>query len=172
MDQLMSETFLRSGVAPPEYDWPALIGLSARCPTLSRIVGLFREDVSGEEALLAFAWGGANGDHAVYRAAASTRKTDLKIPLTYGLMWDLIVWAKEGSARCFDLGGIVSASARPDEAVDRIGRFKRRFAPLVAQVGLEFQLEPYPRIKLISSVAGRLAHFVSKPVRWLAGRSS
>lgn len=172
LDQLMHETFSRSDGAPPEYDWPALIDLSARHPGLSRIVGLFREGGSGGEALLAFAWGRGNGDHAVYGAAASTRKTQLRIPLTYGLMWDLIVWAKDGGARFFDLGGVVSESAGTDEAVGRISRFKRRFAPQISEVASEFQLEPHPRIEAFSKVVGDLARFVSSPVRRLVGRSS
>src|SRR5262249_45901427 len=106
MDALLRETLARTGGTSHARDLHGLIELSRSAPSTSRLVGLFRTDQTGPNALLAFARACAHGDHAHYDLAASTRETDLKIPLAYALCWDLIVWARQGGASWFDFGGV------------------------------------------------------------------
>src|SRR5688572_29880036 len=106
LDSLLQETLARTGGDPTPHDWPTIIRFSGQYPSLSRLVGLFRTDRSGDESLLAFAWGRSQGRYVEYATAASTRDTDLKMPLVYPLAWDLISWARSIGARYFDFGGI------------------------------------------------------------------
>ena len=143
LDSLKLETMQRTGGTQARTDWAGPIALSAEHPHLSRIVGMFRTDREGPESLLAFAWGCAHGDHAHYDAAASTRHTDLRVPLAYALVWDLVRWARGTGAGWFDFGGITDG--RFGEAGDRLGGisdFKRYFSREVVDVGGEWVLEP------------------------------
>jgi hypothetical protein len=163
MRELLCKSFARTGKNAPRLDWARLIGFSERHPDLSRIVGLFREGAQGPEALLAYTWGCFHGDCAHYSVGASARPDDLRMPLTYGLMWDLIVWAKTGGAKVFDLGGITGAPVGAEGAVAGIARFKRYFASDEKQVGAEFVLEPNPAL-------GSMQRAVGSAGRWAVER--
>lgn len=163
LDSLLQETLARTGGDPNPHDWPTIIRFSTQHPSLSRLVGLFRTDGSGEESLLAFAWGRAQGRFVEYATAASTRETDLKMPLVYPLAWDLIVWAKRVGAGHFDFGGISPGSHADEE--DRLGGisdFKRYFTTDRVRVGEEWILEPHP-------LKAALAHAVTSGYTLLAG---
>jgi hypothetical protein len=128
MNQLLEETMTRTGGPFRWRDWERRIALSNENPQLSRIIGLFRTDVAGADALLAFAWGCHGGDHAYYAEAATTRDTgELRMPLAYSLMWDLMLWAKRAGARLFDLGGITQGTHDSDDPLGGISDFKRYF---------------------------------------------
>jgi hypothetical protein len=75
MDALMRGTLARTGGAHAPFDWAGAMRVSAAVPERSRLVGMFRADTDGPDALLAFSWGLFHGDHAVYDAGASTRAT-------------------------------------------------------------------------------------------------
>ena len=160
LETLTRETFARTGAAPPDHDWSALIRLSTARPELSRIVGLHEADSIDPSGLLAFAWGCFHGDHAHYAAAASIRGGRLKMPLTYGLMWELILWARARGGRFFDLGGIPKGKLEPGHPLSGIQRFKRYFASEVREVGAEFSLDPSPLLASASRA-------VSSTGRWL-----
>jgi lipid II:glycine glycyltransferase (peptidoglycan interpeptide bridge formation enzyme) len=116
-------------------------------------MGLYEEMADGLKGPLAFAWGCFHGDHAHYAAAGSTRETQLKMPLTYGLMWDLIRWTKRQGAAFFDLGGIVPPDAGPDDPRQGIAHFKRLFSTTARTVGTEVCLEPNPLAGIIVRTA-------------------
>jgi hypothetical protein len=161
LDALLEETMSRTGGHPEPHDWDAIIRLSRSEPAASRLVGLFRTDRPGPESLLAFAWGQNHGDVVEYATAASTRDTDLKLPMVYALAWDLIRWAKESGATHFDFGGI-SAGTHGDGG-DRLGGisdFKRYFTEQAARVGDEWIFEPAP-------VRAALARAVSAGNSWM-----
>lgn len=160
MDRLCRETMARTGGAYHPQRWDRRIELSVQVPTLSRLVGLFRADQEGPEALLAFAWGCGHGDHAHYEAAASTRRTDLRMPLSYALAWDLICWARDHGARWFDFGGVTPGHTGSDDSTGGISDFKRFFSTTVVRVGDEWVLEP-------SRMRASVARAVSASVSWL-----
>jgi hypothetical protein len=163
MDELYRETMTRTGGEAKSRDWGAVIALSRDYPDLSRLVGLFRTDGGDPDALLAFAWGCGHGDHAHYDAAASTRRTELKVPLAYPLVWDLMCWAKRHGARWFDFGGVTEGHLGSDDRLGGISDFKRYFSKEVVAVGGEWLLEPHwvraQLARAVSAGAAALARF-------------
>src|SRR5207249_11101081 len=128
-------------------------------------VGLFHRDT-----LLAFAWGCHHGDHAHYDAAASTRHTDLKLPLGYALAGDLIRWSKQNGATWFDFGGVTTGSRTCGDAdpVGGISDFKRYFSKNIIEVGDEWVLEPRSIRAALARIIGKFAaHF---PLSRYSGR--
>jgi hypothetical protein len=143
---------------PARHAWAEILALSEERPELSRVVGLFRSDRDGPTGLLSFAWGCHHGDHAHYATAASTRRTDLRIPMAYPLAWDLMLWARRNGATTFDFGGITMGSSGGDDPLGGISDFKRRFTDRVVEVGEEWIFEPSPW-------RARAARWVSAAVR-------
>jgi hypothetical protein len=158
MNQLLQETLDRTGGQYQPRDWPGRIDLSMRSPELSRIIGLFRRDVDRADSLLSFAWGCHCGDHAYYSEAASTRDTgDLRAPLAYALMWDLIVWARHTGARWFDLGGVTPGTHTDADPLGGISDFKRYFSQTMVTVRDEWILDDHSwRASLAAAVHRRL----------------
>lgn len=158
MNDLLRETLERTGGRYQPRDWTGRIDLSIGSPGLSRIVGLFRSDTAGEDSLLAFAWGCHCGDHAFYSEAASTRDTgEMRAPLAYALMWDLIVWARRTGARWFDLGGITPGTHTDADPLGGISDFKRYFSQNVVRVREEYILDDHSwRASLVSAMHRRL----------------
>jgi len=162
MDALMRETMQRTGGFYESQDWGWRIALSQAAPELSRLIGLFRAETDGPESLLAFAWGCCHGDHAHYEASGSTRPDDLKVSLSYALMWDLICWARRNRVGWFDLGGVPVESTGSSSPVEGIADFKRHFGDTVLKVGERWILEPSAlRSKMARSV-GALAKFARR----------
>ena len=112
MEALLGESLARTGGPPQQEDWNGVTALSDRCPQLSRLTGLFRTDVRGPEALVAFAWGLNHGDYVDNPATGMTRLSGSRMPFTYPLIWDLIRWAKRTGARWFDFGGVTMVTSR------------------------------------------------------------
>jgi hypothetical protein len=164
MTALHGETMKRTGGRADEYDWSKIIELSRDYPQLSRITGVFRTDIAGPDSLLAFAWGRFHGDNVDYAVAASTRTTNLKIPLGYAAAWDLMRWAKANGATWFDFGGITSGShGNPADPLGGISDFKRSFSKNVVRVGEEWVLEP-------NFLRAQLANTISSAARWVRDR--
>jgi peptidoglycan/xylan/chitin deacetylase (PgdA/CDA1 family) len=163
---LQNESLRRTGAGRREHDWAARIALGRRAGSLSRIVGLFRTDVSGPEALVAFAWGCSNGDHAHYEASGATRSSGLRMSLAYPLVWDLICWAKAGSATWFDLGGVTVGHLNDGaDPLGGISDFKRYFSRRVVQVGSEWTFEPRPRRAALARTMSEVGRQVSRVAR-------
>jgi hypothetical protein len=154
---LLEESMGRTGGRAKPYDWPGLIAFSGRFPELSRIVGLFRKDVSGPESLVAFALGFGHGEYAHYDASGATRTSGIRIPMTYPLLWDLILWAKRSSALWFDLGGVTVSQEDGQDALEGISSFKRFFSREVVEVGAEWVLTPRPIREQIARAVGATA---------------
>ena len=157
--ELVEETITRTGGRTEKRDWPAVIDFSKEFPELSRIIGLFRTDVTGPSALLSFAWSRHHGDHADYAVAASTRTTDINLPLGYAAAWDLICWAKRNGAKWFDFGGITSGTFGGNDPIGGISDFKRYFSKQIVTVADEWVFEPHP-------LRAKLANTVSAAIMW------
>lgn len=162
MTQLLRETMARTGAHHAKQDWAAIIDLSNRCPSVSRLVGLFRTDTACPESLLAFAWSRGHGDHADYFVAASSRPPDVKAPLGYALVWDLIRWAKRNGATWFDFGGITLGHFGGSDPLGGISDFKRYFSKEIATVGEEWVLEPRPLQARLASTLGAAAGWLRR----------
>ena len=154
MNRLLLETFSRTGGDIESRNWEERIRLSNEHPDVSRIVGLFRTEAEGPNSLLAYAWGCRSGDAVFYSEAASTRETgEQKIALAYGVMWDLIRWAKRTGARVFDFGGVTRGSHGEDDSLGGISDFKRYFSQQIVEVRDEWILDDHT---IRARVAGAL----------------
>ena len=144
LQQLDQETWRRTSTIAKSDDWAARIKLSNEAPHLSRINVLRRNDRVGPESIIAFSWACLHGDVVHYAAAASTRANDLKIPMTYPLVWDLMRWARRSGARRFDFGGITAGHQNGDDPLGGISDFKRYFTHDEVEVGQQWELELLP----------------------------
>jgi len=163
LEALSRETRVRTGGRYEAlWDWAGVIELSRRVPDAARLVGLFRTDREGPDALLGFSWAWWNGRSASYFAGASSRPSDLgRLHIGYPLMWDLITWAKRAGATWFDFGGVTAGTTGSGDPLGGISDFKRLFAKETAEVAEDWVLEP-------RKVVARLAKLVSTSAAWLS----
>jgi hypothetical protein len=162
LQELLVASFARTGGTPPSLPWASILEASARHPELSRVAGLFYDGRTDGEGLLAFAWGCMHGDHARYDAAASTRRDDLRIPLGYGPVWDLLAWSRAAGATWFDFGGVTAGSAGSDDRLGGISDFKRGFSSLTEDVQEEWDYEPHPRLQQLANTIRRAARILRR----------
>jgi hypothetical protein len=160
---LLRETLARTGGRYEErWNWEGVIELSRRVPDAARLVGLFRTDREGPDALLGFAWGWWNGQSVSYFAGASTRPRDLhRVSIGHPLMWDLILWAKRVGATWFDLGGVTVGTLGSADPLGGISDFKRLFSKEMTNVAEDWVLEPH-------RLPARLAGLLSAGAAWLS----
>ncbi|HEY0674471.1 MAG TPA: GNAT family N-acetyltransferase [Longimicrobiales bacterium] len=158
MNALLQETYARTQGNIPERNWRERIALSTTDPDRSRIVGLFVPDETGPQSLIAYAWGCHGDDHVYYSEAASTRATgEHRVAVAYGLMWDLIRWAKRTGARLFDMGGITHGTHDDDDPLGGISDFKRYFSRQTLEVREEWILDDHSlRAVAVGAVHRRL----------------
>jgi hypothetical protein len=169
LDALLNETMARTGGGARPHDWPSIIDWSRRYPRAIRLAGLFDERTGTAEPLLAFALGFNHGDYTEYATAASTRETDLRMPLAYGLAWELMLWGKSAGARWFDFGGVTRGTQASGDVLGGISDFKRYFSSQTVEVGAEYVLEPHRLPALAARVSGTLARWFSGEARGLVG---
>jgi hypothetical protein len=162
LDELSTQTFARTGGRYDPVAWQRLVDLNRDAPSLSRLVGLYRTDVSGPESLVAFSWACAHGDHAHYSSSGSTRVTDRRIPLLYPLLWDMIRWARDNGARWFDFGGVTAGSQDSDDPLGGISDFKRYFTDQVVEIGGEWSLEPRPMRAKAARIVGSASRLLAR----------
>ncbi len=160
MERLLAETMGRTGGPAEAADWRARIRVAREHPGLSRLAGLFRDPGQGPEALVAFGWAVHNGDHVEYRTTASTRIAGSRLPLTYGLAWDLLRWARERGAAWFDFGGVSAGGLGSEDPLGGISDFKRSFGGEVTSIGSEWIFEPRPLLARVARGAGALRRAV------------
>jgi FemAB family len=146
MQELMDESFRRTGQTALRLPWETILRRSERSPNRSRVIGLFPPNDTTPASLLAFAWGCVNGNYVTYEAGGSTRKDELgNLPLAYAPLWDLIAWAKRIGATWFDFGGVSTTDAPSgDDPLAGVSDFKRFFCERVVEVRDEWILEPRP----------------------------
>jgi len=163
LDALSLESFARTGARYQAlWDWVGVVDLSRRLPDASRLVGLFRTDRDGPEALIGFAWGVWNGESVSYFAGASSRPSDLhRVAIVHPLFWDLILWAKRAGATWFDLGGVTAGTVTSGDPLGGISDFKRLFSKETVDVAEDWVLEP-------RALPARLAGLVSTGAAWLS----
>jgi hypothetical protein len=162
--ELQQAALTRTSGHTDSEDWRAVLKISEQRPDLSQVFGLFIGEDKSPENMAAFGWVCNHGDSAEYRAAGSTRRTDVKIPFGYLVAWDMIRWAKANGAKWFDFGGVTLEEG--DDPLKGISDFKRSFSREVAEVGAEWVYEPSPiKAKIaeaISKGAQRARHLLRK----------
>lgn len=171
MARLLADVYARTGgdFVVPDLAHP--ITLSLQAPELSRVVGLFRTDRGGPEALVGFAWGKMQGDCASYDTGAAGRYDGGSIGVAYPLMWDLMRWARSEGASWFDLGGITDGHHGSDDRLGGISDFKRKFGGVALTVGADVEFEPSATRARLAEAVGASARFAARvagPLRMLA----
>jgi len=162
--ELQQEALQRTGGHIASEDWRAILNMSKERPDLSRVFGLFLGEDESPANMMAFGWVCSHSDHGEYRAAGSTRLSDVKIPYGYIVVWDMIRWAKGVGAEWFDLGGVTLAEGDEDP-LKGISNFKRHFRGEVAEVGSEWVFDQHP-------MRAHLANVLSRNAQLLLGRMS
>lgn len=153
LKELQLEALRRTGGHSPSEDWRRILKMSQEYPNSSRVFGLFLGDDTAPESMGAFGWVCNHGDHGEYRAAGSQRRSDVRIPFSYLLLWDMIRWSKETGAEWFDMGG-VTLSDGEEPALKGISEFKRHFSREVVEVGSERILNVAPaRARIVMTVS-------------------
>ncbi len=156
MNALMRETLARTGADHVEMDYAPTIRFALAEPSLARLMGLYRTEKVGGDALIAFALGLNNVDHAAYDIGASARVPEFKnLSLGYPLLWDLIRWGRDAGTSWFDYGGVPAEDSEGEERLGRISDFKRRFEKHAVRVADEWVLIPHPlRSAVARAVSG------------------
>ncbi len=144
LDQLLDETFSRTGGRIDRIDWGAVVEVCVSVPHRSRLIGAFIGSGRDPSNLMAFAWGTHHGDRAVYDVSASTRESGTNLPLLYPIVWTLMTWAKGTGAKWFDLNGMTRESGDDVDRLESISRFKRGFGGKELSFGEEWIFEPNP----------------------------
>lgn len=155
--ELQNEALHRTRGQIAGENWCGVLKLSQESPESSQVFGLFLGEDKSPENLAAFGWVCNHGDHGEYRAAGSTRRTDVKIPYGYLVAWDMIRWAKATGAEWFDMGG-VTVGEGDESALEGISNFKRSFSREFAEVGAEWIIEPHPMRARIADAVSVGAH--------------
>jgi len=141
LQQLLDETMTRTRGPRLVPDWPGLVAFIERNPNRARLLGAFRSDIGGPEALVGYVLGLRHSDSVEYRTAASTRLDELKAPLLYAPAWELMRWARSTGASRFDFGGVIPATMPAEDPRHGISNFKRMFSTVELDVGGEYVLE-------------------------------
>ncbi len=153
LQEILTESFARTGSAPPEIVWDAIFEALRDDQAPLELVGLFRADEENGTPY-SFAMAVLHGDVVEYSHAGSVRRDDVKVPLLYSCAWSLMQWAKARGATRFDFGGV----PRPTDVEGRLSgieAFKRSFSPDPVQVGDEWVLEPRPLLTGVLRQLGR-----------------
>jgi hypothetical protein len=159
LKELQHEAVSRTSGHTPGEDWPGILRMSEQHPNLSRVAGLFLDQDLDPEKLVAFSWACNHGNYVEYRAAASTRKTDNRIPSGYRMVWEQVRWSKALGAEWFDMGG-VTMGADDEPSLNGISEFKRFFSQNAVEVGAEWVFEPSPVWSGIASIVSNAAQTV------------
>jgi hypothetical protein len=162
LNQLLSETFARTGGHVRRENWPAIVRFCNDHPDQARLIGLFDDRPGTTEPLLAFALALNHGAYCEYATAASTRLTDVRVSLAYAPAWDLIQWARQSGARWFDFGGVTAGRAGSGDPLGGISDFKRYFSKDTVEVGAEFVLEARPRLATVARSAARVREWLER----------
>jgi hypothetical protein len=154
MNELAAETWARTGGDYEPENWGRLISLAASQPDRACLIGVFRKDCEGPDAIVAYVLGVIHGDMAEYSHAASARMADLRAPMLYAPTWRVIKWAKSCKAATFDFGGVTKGTHGSSDPLGGISDFKRSFFAETTDVGGEFLLEPSYGAAVLARLAG------------------
>lgn len=141
LQSLLEESMRRTRGHAGYHDWPAFMSFVEQHPNRALLLGAFRGDIGGPEALVGYVVGLRHADAVEYATAASTRLDSLKVPFLYAPAWELIRWARSTGASWFDFGGVIPVDSPADDPRRGISEFKRLFSEDEVDVGDEYILE-------------------------------
>lgn len=161
LNDLLSGAFRRTGGTFRPIRFADVMG-DAAASRQSILVGAFLAGRGPPHDLVGFMWGRSHGDHVVYESGASERATELgSLAVSYGMMMEVIRWARRSGATWLDLGGVTPVT-EPRDARYGISVFKRHFSTDERTVAAEFRFEPRPALSLLANASRRIAGLVQK----------
>ncbi|MGI8497953.1 MAG: hypothetical protein ACR2OG_10285 [Gemmatimonadaceae bacterium] len=174
LNELVGEAMSRTGGDSFAVDWMGLAKLIETDQTSACLLGAFRCDVDGPEALIGIVLGLRHGDVVEYSVAASARVPEVRAPLLYEPTWSLFRWAKKQGASWFDFGGVTLGSKESGDPLGGISDFKRYFSANVVEVGAELVYTPSNRQAVMARWISRTARAARKamPARESSGKRS
>lgn len=156
LDELLRETFERTGGAAPVQHWGKLTALAKAAPTRLRLFGMTLAEEGTAPRLVAFARIVRHGTFAVYETAASTRLADRRVPMMYPIIWESLAWARDTGATWFDFGGVTAGTSdTTEDPVGGISEFKRNFGGELLEVGEDWSLDVAPVRERLAGSLGR-----------------
>ena len=171
MNELLGVSMTRTGGRFEETRWVDVLGFIAANPTRAALLGVYRTDIAGAEALVGYVLGYRHGDTVEYSIAACARLADIRAPLLYAPTWELMRWGKRNGAIWFDFGGITSGSRASGDRAGGISDFKRYFSPEVTPVGADMVFSPVPRLSSFAASVSTLISRLSRRRRSVKSRS-
>jgi hypothetical protein len=156
---------LRTGGSFEETDWAAVMQFIASEPGRACLLGVFRPDCEGPDALVGFVFGVRHGDTVEYDIAASARLPDLRVPLLYAPTWEVMRWGKREGAQWFDFGGITAGSKDSGDPTGGISDFKRYFSPVSIPVGEELVHTPSARLSSAEHLASSALASIKRAIK-------
>ncbi len=156
MNELLGISMARTGGRFEQTRWADVMAFIATEPSRAALVGVFRTDIIGAEALVGYVLGYRHAHTVQYSIAACARLTDVRAPLLYAPTWELMRWAKRNDAQWFDFGGITAGSLASGDRSGGISDFKRYFCADVTPVGAEMVFSPVPRLSKLAAAVSAL----------------
>jgi hypothetical protein len=151
--ELTDETLARTGGTPDPTDWQSVIRFIREEPSRAVLLGVFRPDRSGVDALVGYVLGYRHDDTVEYSHAASARMSDLNAPLLYAPTWALMRWGRANGATWFDFGGVSTTRPHVVDPTAGINTFKRYFHAQATTVGCELVYAPTSGLDLAARAA-------------------
>lgn len=156
MNDLLGVSMSRTGGRFEETRWADVLAFIATDPSRGALVGVFRTDVVGTDALVGYVLGYRHADTVQYSTAACARLNEIRAPLLYAPTWELMRWGKQNGAKWFDFGGITAGSRESGDRAGGISDFKRYFCEEVTSVGAEMVFSPVPRLSRLATKASTM----------------
>lgn len=163
MNELLGVSMSRTGALFEETRWVEVLAFIAAHPSRAALLGVFRTDMVGAEALVGYVLGYRHGDTVEYSIAACARLVEIRAPLLYAPTWELMRWGKRNGARWFDFGGITAGSRASGDPAGGISDFKRYFFARETTLGGEMIFSPVPRL---SRLAAAMSAMMSRRPRF------
>lgn len=153
----------RTGGHANDQGFATMIRSAVADPSSSVVLGVFHPSRAGVQALVGFAQGTRAPSAATYAVAGTERADDIgRAPLSYGLLWELLVWGRTQGLAWFDFGGVTAASD-PDNPLTGISEFKRKFGGESCRIAAEYRL-------VVNPAQERLLRVAAQGVRLLRAR--
>lgn len=168
VEALKRATLERRGVDPSSFPlhYERMIAASLEHPQALSLVGGFRTDVAGADALIAWELATFDGVRAVSEHAAMERVAwnGRTLSAGYGTLWASIRWAMGSGARAFDLGGVTVEGDPDHEQFKSVSAFKANFGgELVSGLDREFQFAPQTSPARFQRLAARCFETLGAP---------
>ena len=172
MNELLGISMARTGGRFTAVGWDEILAFISREPSRAALLGVFRSDLAGPEALVGYVLGYRHGDTIEYGVAACARLSDIKAPLLYAPTWELMRWGRRHGGEWFDFGGVTGGTRTAGDRAGGISEFKRYFRSDVTVVGEEMVYSPSPWLSRAAAGVSAASSFLGDHLAGLSRQAS